>query len=199
MTDTEKKSSSGSEDHSIHTDRKDGKGDIGGMLAADVGNREHLNAVFDNPLANIDDDQLMLDVEDFCQRYDLMDQLENMKKGAKVSKRPNQVADADFLTQDEKDVLLREKTHKWDHPWMLYWLCTMCSLAAATQGMDETANNGALPIYSEVGPCTIQRPIFSADFRQRYFVSPQKDSVPSQRRTTSKASWSRDRISHAPC
>ena len=27
----------------------------------------------------------------------------------------------------------------------------MCSLAAATQGMDETANNGALPIYPEVG------------------------------------------------
>ena len=26
----------------------------------------------------------------------------------------------------------------------------MCSLAAATQGMDETANNGALPIYPDV-------------------------------------------------
>ncbi|KAL8931592.1 MAG: hypothetical protein Q9216_007145 [Gyalolechia sp. 2 TL-2023] len=157
MTDLTKKSSTGSEDQSIHAAREDEKGGMGGMLAADLGNREHLSAIFDNPLANVDDNQLMLDVEEFCQRYDLIDQLENMKKGAKVSKRPHQVADADYLTQDEKDVLLREKTHKWDHPWMLYWLCTMCSLAAATQGMDETANNGALPIYSEILRLTPER------------------------------------------
>lgn len=28
----------------------------------------------------------------------------------------------------------------------------MCSLAAAVQGMDETANNGAQAIYREVSP-----------------------------------------------
>ena len=33
---------------------------------------------------------------------------------------------------------------------MLYWLVTMCSLGAATQGMDESVNNGAVSIYPKV-------------------------------------------------
>jgi MFS family permease len=33
------------------------------------------------------------------------------------------------------------------NPWMLYWLVIMCSMGAATQGMDESVNNGAVAIY----------------------------------------------------
>lgn len=150
MTDAEKKSAHSSDNHSLN--QKERKGSTKDILNVEGVQRDKLNAVFENPLANIDDDQLMLDVEQFCEKYDLMDQLENMKKGAKVSKRPHEIENADFLSEDEKNVLMREKTNKWDHPWTLYWLCTMCSLAAATQGMDETANNGALPIYTEVYP-----------------------------------------------
>ncbi|KAL8710477.1 MAG: hypothetical protein Q9220_004909 [cf. Caloplaca sp. 1 TL-2023] len=144
------KSLAGSEAGSIHDLYKEEYGDDAGFLLADLDSRGNLNVIFDNPLAKVSDDQLMRNVKDFCQRYDLMDQLENMKKGARVSKYPNTIADADYLSHEEKSVLLREKTNKWDHPWMLYWLCTMCSLAAATQGMDETANNGALPLYSKI-------------------------------------------------
>ncbi|KAL8952028.1 MAG: hypothetical protein Q9222_002047 [Ikaeria aurantiellina] len=151
------KSPAGSETGSIQDMYKEEYGDDVGFLLTDLGSRGDLNVVFDNPLAKIPDDQLMRDVKDFCQRYDLMDQLENMKKGARVSKYPNDIADAHYLSQEEKNVLLREKTNKWDHPWMLYWLCTMCSLAAATQGMDETANNGALPLYSKILGLTPER------------------------------------------
>ena len=126
------------------------KGRKQSVFDIDISDREHLNAHFENPLAGVDDAQLMQDVETFCQQYDLMDQLDNMKKGAKISKSPNTVAEADYLEPAEKDVILREKTNKWDHPFMLYWLCTMCSLAAATQGMDETVNNGAVAIYTKV-------------------------------------------------
>ena len=144
--DKEKKSTS-SPDHSpVHNEEKP-KHDV---LDVDVSQPDRLNAVFENPLAHVPDDQLMLDVEEFCQKYDMMDSLEDMKKGAKVSKYPHAWQSADWLDESEKEVLRRERTNKWDHPWMLYWLCTMCSLAAATQGMDETANNGALPIYTEV-------------------------------------------------
>ena len=138
------------------------------VLDIEPSQRDQVNAAFENPLANVPDDQLMRDVEKFCEQYDLMDSLEDMKKGARVSKKPYDFQSADYLSESDKAVLLREKTHKWDQPWMLYWLCSaywlcssllrieidivvaMCSLAAATQGMDETANNGALPIYSKV-------------------------------------------------
>lgn len=120
------------------------------MFNVDEGQRDKLAAVFENPSSGVPDDQLMRDVEEFCQKYDLMDQFENMKKGTRVSKRPHEIDKVDFLTSDEMHVLQREKTNKWDQPGMLYWLCGMCSLAAATQGMDETANNSALPIYTEV-------------------------------------------------
>lgn len=44
----------------------------------------------------------------------------------------------------------------------------MCCLAAATQGMDKTANKGARPIHNEVGRGTIQRPFSPADLLRRY-------------------------------
>lgn len=150
MADEKKTSSDESGYHSPTASHNEEKGRKHSVFDIDISDREHLNAHFENPLAGVDDEQLMRDVEAFCEKYDLMDQLENMKKGARISKSPNTVAEAYFLEPAEKDVIIREKTNKWDHPFMLYWLCTMCSLAAATQGMDETVNNGAVAIYTEV-------------------------------------------------
>ncbi|KAL8703105.1 MAG: hypothetical protein Q9201_003696 [Fulgogasparrea decipioides] len=127
------------------------------VFDVDPSSRSHLNAVFENPLASVPDDQLMRDVEKFCQDYDLMDDIDDMKKGALLSKYPAGVKTADYLSDADKEAVIREKTHKWDHPFMLYWLCAMCSLAAATQGMDETANNGALPIYQELLDLTVEK------------------------------------------
>ncbi|KAL9599632.1 MAG: hypothetical protein Q9219_003716 [cf. Caloplaca sp. 3 TL-2023] len=90
----------------------------------DDGSRNHLNAVFENPFADIPDDRLMRDVEQFCHDNDMMDDLEDMKKGALVSKHPRGIDTADFLSEEEKESVRREKTHKWDHPWMLFWLCS---------------------------------------------------------------------------
>jgi hypothetical protein len=54
---------------------------------------------------------------------------------------------AEFCTAEDKNMIEREQTHRWSHPFMLYWLCCMCSMAAAVQGMDETVNNGAQALY----------------------------------------------------
>ena len=89
----------------------------------DTTGRSNLNAVFENPLADVPDGQLMRDVESFCEKYDLMADIEEMKKGAMISKYPGRIQDADYLSDAEKEVIEREKTHKWDHPFMLYWLC----------------------------------------------------------------------------
>ena len=93
------------------------------ILDIEPSQRDQVRA-FENPLANVPDDQLMRDVEKFCEKFDLMDSLEDMKKGARVSKKPYDVQSADYLSESDKAVLMREKTHKWDQPWMLYWLCS---------------------------------------------------------------------------
>ena len=162
----------GNEKSSHDSDKTDGdnsKQIRRSILDVNTSHRDRLNSVFENPLANVPDEQLMHDVEEFCEKHGMMEHLDDMKKGALISKAPDDVQDASYLDDSEKEVIIREKTHKWDHPLMLYWLCGMlvnsvkkidtliydtfpgmCSLAAATQGMDETANNGALPIYPEV-------------------------------------------------
>lgn len=132
---------------SISTDGQPQRKDI---LDIEGDNSRKLNAVFENPLSGIEPEQLLRDVEDFCQKYGLTDDVDIIKKGALVARDAAHATEVEGLTSEEKDSLVNEKAHKWRHPLMLYWLCCMCSLSAATQGMDETANNGAVPIYSKI-------------------------------------------------
>ncbi|KMU88114.1 hypothetical protein CIHG_05882 [Coccidioides immitis H538.4] len=108
-----------------------------------------LNAIFENPLAQVSRHQLMADVERFCTRYNLMDHIDTFKKGALVSQNPDGALDLPELTEEDKVALRREKTHKWSQPMALFHLTIMCSIAAAVQGMDETVNNGAQRLYLE--------------------------------------------------
>lgn len=101
----------------------------------------NFGAVFENPLAGLSREQLFADVEAFCKRHDLMDHIEDFRKGALAAQMPDHVQDLNELSPEDKALLLREHTHKWHQPWQLYWLVVMCSMAAAVQGMDETVNN----------------------------------------------------------
>ncbi|KAK3176159.1 hypothetical protein OEA41_007482 [Lepraria neglecta] len=105
--------------------------------------RNKLNAMFENPLGGIPRDQLMADVDEFCAKYDLMHYNETFRKGALVAQNPHSIQNMTELSDDDKYHLEREHTHKWSQPKTLYYLVIMCSLCAAVQGMDETANNGA--------------------------------------------------------
>lgn len=115
----------------------------------------NLNAVFENPLAGLSREALMEDVEEFCRKFDLMEHIEVFKKGALVSQNPSEIRGLSDLTPDDVQILEMEKVKKWHQPWRLYWLVVMCSLAAAVQGMDETANNGAIPIFTRVSSRSI--------------------------------------------
>ncbi|GAQ45115.1 hypothetical protein AtubIFM55763_006563 [Aspergillus tubingensis] len=118
-----------------------------------------LNAVFENPLAGVPREQLLDDVERFCRQYGLEAHLDEFRKGALISQNPQGALDLPDLTEADKETLRREQTHKWSQPWQLYFMASMCSLAAAVQGMDETVNNGAQAIYlDELG---ITAPRFS--------------------------------------
>ncbi|KAJ3494935.1 hypothetical protein NLG97_g3755 [Lecanicillium saksenae] len=113
------------------------------------GNMEHLSAAFENPLAGRSKEQLMEDVEAFCRQHQLTDFIDDFKKGALVAQNPSSRHSLPELTAEDNAVLDNEQTHRWSQPFTLYWLCVMCSLAAAVQGMDETVNNGAQALYLE--------------------------------------------------
>jgi hypothetical protein len=87
---------------------------------------DNLNVVFENPLANVPRDQLLKDVEEFCQKFNLMEHVDDFRKGALVSQNPAAAMDLTELTDEEKNILLREHTHKWHQPWQLYWLVSKC-------------------------------------------------------------------------
>lgn len=127
-------------DHQQHHEKQRKKSFV------DVDDSE-LSAAFENPLAGLSKSQLMQNVEDFCRDNNLMDHLEDFKKGALVAQNPADAQNLAELSQEEKLVLEREHTHRWSQPLMLYWLVVMCSMAAAVQGMDETVNNGAQALY----------------------------------------------------
>ncbi|KAI1947269.1 hypothetical protein LOY94_000841 [Ophidiomyces ophidiicola] len=113
-----------------------------------------LNAIFENPLAQLSREQLLADVEKFCKKFNLTEHVETFKKGALVSQNPEGAMDLPELDDADREALTREQTHKWSQPMALYHLTTfrrivMCAVAAAVQGMDETVNNGAQRLYLE--------------------------------------------------
>lgn len=113
------------------------------------GKADNLAAAFQNPLSGKTKAELLADVDAFVQQHNLTEFREDFYKGALVAQNPTELHNITELDADEREVIERETTHRWSHPFMLYWLCVMCSLAAAVQGMDETVNNGAQALYLE--------------------------------------------------
>lgn len=161
---TMEKSSNGSNEPEYNERPTEKQEDV---FDVDVENTRAVNAKFENPLANVTREKLMQDVEDFCQKYDMMDDVDILKKGALVAQRPHAYQEMNDLTNEEKIALDREHTHKWSQPWMLYWLVCMSSMAACVQGMDESVNNGAQAFYLKefgVTDTNIQGLIVSAPY-----------------------------------
>lgn len=86
-----------------------------------------LNAVFENPLARVSREQLMTDVKNFCEKFDLTDHVEVFKKGALVSQNPEGALDLPELDDDDREALRRETTHKWSQPAALFHLASKLS------------------------------------------------------------------------
>lgn len=85
---------------------------------------------------------MLADVESFAQEYNLRDIIPMLKKGALVAQDPGNYENLD-LSDDEKEALRVEVTHKWRHPMSLYVTIVVCSIGAAVQGWDQTGSNGA--------------------------------------------------------
>lgn len=90
----------------------------------EVGN---LNAKLANPLAGIQQDDLIKDGEAFALRNGLEDMSELFKKGALVAQDPLAFENLPLLTETDKQALRDEISNKWRHPKMLYYLVILCS------------------------------------------------------------------------
>ncbi|GAA5919070.1 hypothetical protein JCM6882_003711 [Rhodosporidiobolus microsporus] len=97
----------------------------------------------DNPLGGISLDRLEAMGRAFAREKGLEEFELEFAKGAQAAQDPTAIDTLPLLSEEDKEVIRREVTHKWDHPKTLYFLVVCCSMAAALQGMDESVINGA--------------------------------------------------------
>ncbi|GJN94492.1 hypothetical protein Rhopal_007574-T1 [Rhodotorula paludigena] len=117
---------------------------------ADYHDHKHLdnvvnnpNALLENPLQGISHERLEAMGRAFAREKGLGEFEDEFAKGAQVAQDPLAFESLTLLNDEDRNVLRREVTHKWDQPWRLYSLVVCCSMAAAVQGMDESVTNGA--------------------------------------------------------
>lgn len=75
-----------------------------------------------NPLAGLTKEDLLADVEAFAREKNLEHILGDLKRGALVAQDPRSFEALDELSEDEKVLLRREKTHRWSQPFMMYFM-----------------------------------------------------------------------------
>ncbi|KAK1988157.1 hypothetical protein LZ30DRAFT_777020 [Colletotrichum cereale] len=105
---------------------------------------QNLEGEIKNPLRGVPKAELLDRVADYQRSHGLPDDiLPLLKKGALVAQNPALFEDIDELDEGEKRALREEVTHRWKHPWPLYYTICLNSIAAAIQGWDQTGSNGA--------------------------------------------------------
>ncbi|KOS17267.1 Polyol transporter 5 [Escovopsis weberi] len=97
-----------------------------------------------NPLKDIPKQELLERVKVFQREKGLPDDITHLlQKGALVAQNPANFENIHELDETEKQALREEVTHRWKHPWPLYYTIILSSIAAAIQGWDQTGSNGA--------------------------------------------------------
>lgn len=99
-----------------------------------------------NPLAGLSEQAVLDDVDAWVVEKGLSEHQDAFRKGAliaRVGQREDGFEQVSQLSEDEKAILRHEITHRWSHPFMLYFLVVLCAGSAIVQGMDQTAVNGA--------------------------------------------------------
>lgn len=132
-------------DNIQHTENAHHRGSV-----ASATRKASVAAKLRNPLTGMTEEQVLADVESWCAEKGLMEDLDAFRKGAliaRVGQREDGFEYVNILTEEEKDLLRHETTHRWSQPFMLYFLVVLCAGSAIVQGMDQTAVNGAQLFY----------------------------------------------------
>ncbi len=100
----------------------------------------------DNILSHYDEEQVMNMGRNFALKHDLPNP-ELFARAAALAREPKNYNRMSFLSDEEKEVVHNEIHHPWRIPRKLYQVIFSISLAAATQGADETVISGAMLFY----------------------------------------------------
>ncbi|CAH7670520.1 hypothetical protein BY996DRAFT_4581007 [Phakopsora pachyrhizi] len=106
-----------------------------------------LSAKMENPLAGLSIEELELEAQKFCETNNMLDQVDNFKRGAVLAADPSNVDRISGITQAERSFISDETEHRWRQPWVMYYIAVISSMAAIVQGMDEAVVNGAQIFY----------------------------------------------------
>lgn len=99
-----------------------------------------------NPLRDVPRHVLLEDVARFQRDKGLpVDILPLLQKGALVARDPAGFESLEDLDADDKRTLREEVTHRWKHPWALYYTIFLNSIAAAIQGWDQASRLCSAP------------------------------------------------------
>ncbi|KAL4810310.1 hypothetical protein BDV18DRAFT_55872 [Aspergillus unguis] len=118
-------------------------------IVVEKGHAEHvdlnknISAKIKNPLADLTETQVLRDVEEFAQEYELTDLLPDLRKGSLIARDPENFRAVPGITPEDVQVIQDETDHRWRQPRALYFSIILCSVGAAVQGWDQTGSNGA--------------------------------------------------------
>lgn len=113
----------------------------------------NIEAKIKNPLEGIGYEQLMHDVQVFCEEKGLQSEIDLFRKGALIAQDPQNYASiggTEALDDAEIKALRDEVEHKWRMPTKLFLTIATCSIGAAVQGWDQTGTNGANIFFPKV-------------------------------------------------
>jgi hypothetical protein len=103
-----------------------------------------------NPFEGWSEDDVLRDADGFVDEKGLGEYREEFRRGAllaRVFQQPTGFETVKAISEDERDILRQEVTHRWRQPFQLYFLAVLCAGSAIVQGMDQTAVNGAQQYY----------------------------------------------------
>ncbi|KAF6752396.1 sugar transporter [Ephemerocybe angulata] len=103
----------------------------------------NVQAKIQNPLHGIPRETLVAQVQAWAKERGFEDNIDLFTRGALLAQNPGDFESVPGITEEEKEHIRRETTHRWSQPRDLYKTVIICSLAAAVQGWDQTGSNGA--------------------------------------------------------
>ena len=105
--------------------------------------QRNIDAKIRNPLLGLTRAELRAQVEQFCIANNFSEREELFQKAAILAQNPTHFEDIVELTEEDKQHLRTEQSHRWRLPRALYLCIAVVSLGSAVQGWDNTGANGA--------------------------------------------------------
>lgn len=93
-----------------------------------VDDGDYAAAAPNNILSHLSRERLLADVDQFVKDKGLEEHIADIRKGALLAQNPTTYQQLEELTQQDKERIHHENTHRWSQPMTLYLTIAICSL-----------------------------------------------------------------------